>query len=198
MENEHMDMIIDKEPFIKQLTDDNIINLTGEGGSGKTTYAEEHFGEGDIVIDYDEIIAPTERIKPIELEIRNMLIEKYGKELFAYKNIEDLKKNFTIIYQEILNHFSNTDKRLILDGTQIRFIEDIKMIKGTIIALRPSIKTCLERSVMRYKKKHPDKSDEEIRKYYEHRSRIFEKLTPLLNELIDNVNKLELDKGIGL
>ena len=33
-----IDLKINKEPYIKKLTEDNIINLTGESGSDKSTY----------------------------------------------------------------------------------------------------------------------------------------------------------------
>ncbi len=198
MQDETIDMVIDKEPYIKKLTDDNIINLTGEGGSGKTTYASKYFTEDDIIIDYDEFLMPSDRMKPIEQELRTMILEKYGKKILRPNNIEEMKKNFTIIYQEILDYFANVDKRIILDGTQLRFIEDVSLIKGTVVVLRPSLKTCLERSVTRFKLRNPYAREEDAKDYYEKRLAIYKKLTPVLNELINNIDQLEIDKGMEL
>ncbi len=51
-----IDLNIDKSPYIKQLTNDNVINLTGQSGSGKSTYAKENFNNDNyIIIDTDEI-----------------------------------------------------------------------------------------------------------------------------------------------
>ena len=36
-------LTIDKDHYIKKLTDDKVINLTGQSGSGKSTYAKEHY-----------------------------------------------------------------------------------------------------------------------------------------------------------
>ena len=33
----------DKEPYIKVLSNDKIINLTGQSGSGKSTYAKNNY-----------------------------------------------------------------------------------------------------------------------------------------------------------
>ena len=35
MNNLFIELNVDKEPYIKKLTVDNVINLTGESGSGK-------------------------------------------------------------------------------------------------------------------------------------------------------------------
>ena len=48
---------IDKDPYIKKLTNDKVINLTGQSGSGKSTYARNNFNSNKyIVIDTDDIL----------------------------------------------------------------------------------------------------------------------------------------------
>ena len=47
---------IDKGIYYKKLTNDKVINITGEGGSGKSTIAEEFKKDSNyVVVDYDMI-----------------------------------------------------------------------------------------------------------------------------------------------
>ena len=55
-----LDIEIDKykEPYIKQFTNDNIINLTGQSGSGKSYYAKENFNSNEYeIVDTDDIFS---------------------------------------------------------------------------------------------------------------------------------------------
>ena len=53
-----INLYIDKSPYIKQITNDNVINLTGQSGSGKTTYANEKFKSDEyLLIDTDDIFS---------------------------------------------------------------------------------------------------------------------------------------------
>ena len=53
-----INLFIDKEPYIKKITTDKIINLTGQSGSGKTTYAIKNFNSDDyLLIDTDDIFS---------------------------------------------------------------------------------------------------------------------------------------------
>ena len=48
----------DKEPYIKVLSNDKIINLTGQSGSGKSTYAKNNYSSDEyVIIDTDEIFS---------------------------------------------------------------------------------------------------------------------------------------------
>ena len=51
-------LYVEKEPYFKEITNDKIINLTGQSGSGKTTYANQHFkNEEYVIIDTDEVLS---------------------------------------------------------------------------------------------------------------------------------------------
>ena len=52
---------IDKEPYIKDITDDRIINLTGESGSGKSYFSNKYINDNNyIVIDTDIVFSNKE------------------------------------------------------------------------------------------------------------------------------------------
>ena len=53
-----IDLYIDKEPYIKKLTKDKIINLTGQSGSGKSYYAKQTFNSDEyLIVDTDDIFS---------------------------------------------------------------------------------------------------------------------------------------------
>ncbi len=188
-----IDELEDRSIYFKKLTNDNIINITGEGGSGKSSLADEYRkDERYIVIDYDLIVG-TPQEGTIEFELRQMLLDKYGVSLFQNlrnSNIDQIKENFTKIYQSIISYFSSSEKTIVLDGTQLRFIEDASLIKGEVIVLRPSLKTCLNRSVARFKNEHPNATRDEVEAYKNRRNQILHRLNPLLNNLLTRIEQL--------
>jgi len=115
---------------------------------------------------------------------------QYGESIFRSNDYNDARKKFTIIYQEIINTLQNTGKIIVLDGTQLRFIDDVKKIKGELIVLRPSIETCIQRSINRKQVEQPELSNEELQEYEKRRREILYKLNPLLYKLIHNVSEL--------
>lgn len=192
-----MDLIIeekiDKGLYYKKLSNDKVINLTGEGGSGKSTIANEYKKDADyLVVDYDLILLAPE-VGTIEYELRQMLLEKYGKTFFEVdikSNIEKLKENFTLMYQEIIDYLSRKNKTIVLDGTQLRFIKDVKLIKGEFVALRPSLQTCISQSVQRYIQNNPHATTEQVHIYAQKRTKVLKQLNPLMNELLIRVESL--------
>lgn len=191
-----IDKIIDKQPLVYKLSDDKIINITGEGGSGKTTLSSRFQNDPNyIVIDYDLVIDGTCQTGSIEHFIREKITGTYGQDFFNVKEENDIQKVFTTMYTEILNMLSSEEKILVLDGTQLRFITDVNLIKGEVIILRPSIETCIQRSVIRKKQKNPKINDEELKAYEDKRRHILYKLNPMLNNLILQIdNKIQKSK----
>jgi len=200
MNDLEIDMHIDKEPLRLSLTDDRVINVTGEGGSGKTYYCRQFRDNPDyLVIDYDVIILGECEEGSIEDEVREKLIQKYGVEIFKPSSREDMTVKFSIIYEEILEMLLPLDKIVVFDGTQLRFIDDIDKIVGELIVLRPSIDTCVERSVKRKRENNPTMTEDEIKKYEMKRRRVLCDLNPLLNDLIIKAfKKAEEVKGKNL
>lgn len=186
--NLDIDAFEDKKPIYCKLTSDPILNITGEGGSGKSTYSQQYRDDPEyIVVDYDIILLGTGSETDIEFYLRKKIEDKYGKSIFESKGIDEARKKFTIIYEEIINLLQNSGKKIILDGTQLRFIDDVKKIRGELIVLRPSIETCVSRSVERKQAEHPELSTEELKNYEQRRRETLYRLNPFLNEMVSKV-----------
>lgn len=175
----------DKEPYIKELTKDKIINLTGQSGSGKSTYAKKNLNTNDyLIIDTDDIFNE-ERFKNatgINKELGKYLREKY-------KELPNLGNDFDIIYNEIVDYCSKYNKTIVIDCAQFHCIKEITKLKGKIIILRTSIDTCYQRCINRYKENNQNASEEEIYKYTEKKKSIYSwyKYT---NEFILKIDRL--------
>ena len=56
MKDLFIELDVDKEPYVKVISEDKIINLTGESGSGKSTYSQQFINDDNyIVLDTDLI-----------------------------------------------------------------------------------------------------------------------------------------------
>lgn len=153
---------INKEPYIKKITNDNIINVTGQSGSGKTTYIKETYSNDNyLIIDTDDIFNET----------RYNNSTKINKELGTYfrtkyKTLPNLHENFDLIYQEIINYCQTySNKTIIIDCAQFHEIKDISILKGTIIVIRTCIDECYQRCLNRWKSNNPNYIEEEYQKY---------------------------------
>lgn len=173
---------VNKDPYIKDITQDKIINITGESGSGKSTYTKKYLNnEKYIVIETDEIIKDTPTNNKDCLAFRKYLKEKYTD------NIPNIFSEFSIIYSDILNYYKNTDKTLIIDSAQFRNLktdEEIKLLKGKIIVLRTSIEECYKRVINRWKEINKNYNEEELTKYKNKKLGMFEWYKSLNNFLI--------------
>lgn len=176
---------IDKDPYIKHISDDLVLNVTGESGSGKTTEVEKYKDDPNcIIIDTDNIFGDKNSIRnKYEEELHNFLLNKYN-------SIPDLCTEFDLMYSELLNYFCKYNKLLIIDSAQYRNMKDISKLKGDIIIIRTCINTCYERCIKRYEMKHANLSFEELTKYMNRKKNIY-KLYHLLNDFIDRVDKYE-------
>lgn len=169
MNDIYIDLSIDKEPFIKVLTNDNVINLTGQSGSGKSYYANEHFNTDNyLIVDTDDIFN----------NIRYSKSSGINKELGAYfrlkyKELPTLSNDFDIIYKEILDYCKKYDKIIVIDCAQFHEIKDINNLKGKVIVIRTSIDTCYNRVIERYKSLNPNYTEEELNKYKERKKGIY-------------------------
>lgn len=177
-----INLFIDKEPYIKTLTDDEVINLTGQSGSGKSTYAENNFNTDNyLVVDTDDIFNEirfeyaTGINKELEIYFRN-----------KYKELPSLSDDFDLIYNEIINYCKNNTKTLVIDCAQFHCIKDIKLLKGKIIIIRTCIDNCYIRTIERYKNLNENYTEEELNKYNERKKGIYSwyKRT---NEFINNI-----------
>ena len=170
-----LDIEIDKykDPYVKELTDDNIINLTGQSGSGKSTYANENFNKEEyVIVDTDEIFVDKryEESTGLNKELGNYFRDKY-------EILPNLSDNFDLIYNEILNYCKNIDKTIVIDCAQYHCCKDINILKGMIIIIRTDIDTCYNRTINRWIKKHEEKNwtytDEDLIKYKEKKKGLY-------------------------
>ena len=149
---------IDKDPYIKHISDDNILNLTGPSGSGKTTASEKYKNDPNcVVIDTDQVFGKQPKNKDNE-ELYNYLKNKY-------KTIPELSDNFDTLYNDILEYYKDKNKFIIIDCATFHLMKNVKNIKGDIIVLRTCINTCYNRCIERYKKIKPNATFEEISEY---------------------------------
>jgi len=173
----------DKEPYVKKLTEDRVINLTGQSGSGKSTYAKKYLcGEEFVVIDTD-ILMRAEKVDELYSKIRAYLKQKYpGKDL-------ELGENFDEIYIAILECLKDSGKTIVIDCAQFHCIRDIYALKGTVIVMRTSIDNCYNRCIERYKKNHPECSKEELEKYKERKKKTYDWYNGS-NEFLEKIDSL--------
>ncbi len=178
-------LYVDKEPYIKKLTDDNIINLTGQSGSGKSYYASTLDKDKYIVIDTDDIFSESRfsETNGINKELGVMFRDKY-------KNLPNLGDDFDIIYQDILDYCKNIDKTIVIDCAQFHCIKDINLLKGKMMIMRTCIDTCYRRCIERFKNTKENYTEEELNKYKEKKKSIY-KWYKGTNEFIEKIDKLK-------
>lgn len=151
---------IDKEPYIKYVSNDKIINITGESGSGKSYYINKYRDDDNyIVLDTDNIFGSRECNK-YELELKNIFLD-----IFKDESRDPLIYNFDKVYCTILDYMKNIDKTIIIDSALFRYISDIGLLRGKVIVMRTCVDTCFNRCVDRYKNTHKDISSEDLEKY---------------------------------
>lgn len=172
---------IDKDPYIKHISDDLILNITGESGSGKTTATLPYKADPNcIIIDTDQVFG-----KQKQDEINKELSKYFNKK---YKEF-DLIKDFDIFYEETINYFKDTNKLIIIDSAQLRYLKDISLLKGDLIVIRTCINNCLERCINRYKEKKPNATFDEISEYTNRKKGMYSWYHNL-NKFLDKVEKI--------
>lgn len=174
---------IDKDPYIKYISDDLVLNLTGESGSGKSTAAKKYLNDPNcVVIDTDQVFGNHEKDENNQ-EVYNMLIKKYG-------TLPNLYNEFDKIYLAIVDFYKKSGKTLIIDSALFRLIKDEQILVGNIIVVRTCINTCFERCLNRYKENHPNATFEEIAAYSNKKRRIYTWYHNL-NRFIDRIDKID-------
>ncbi len=182
----YINLFIDKDPYIKKITEDKIINLSGQSGSGKSTYASQNFNNDKyLIIDTDDIFSDERYVKSngINKELGEYFRNKYD----ILPNCSD---HFDLIYTEILDYCKNLDKTIIIDCAQFHCIKDINLLKGILIVIRTSIDTCYERTIERFKLNNKNYTEEELNKYKERKKSIYKwyKYSNDFLEIIDKTN----------
>lgn len=162
-------MCIDKEPYIKQITNDKIINLTGESGSGKSYYTNKYKNNNEyIIVDTDILFSNKETENKYILDLRKIITSNYDEDL---KSV--LILHFDECYKIILDYFKDTNKTIIIDSAQYRNLKDMSLLKGQVVVMRTCIDTCYKRCIERFNKKFPNATEEEKYKYIDRKKSIY-------------------------
>lgn len=172
---------IDKEPYIKDITNDKVINLTGESGSGKSYFSKKYIKDDNyIVIDTDIVFSDRPSDNKESVELRNQ---------FKEISKDYLVTNFDEFYLKVLDYFKNSNKIIVIDSAQYRNIKDYSILKGKVIVMRTSAKTCYERVLNRWENIMKDYTDEEYNEYAKRKKAIFEWYKHI-NKFILEIEKL--------
>ena len=164
-----IELNIDKEPYIKNITNDKIINLTGESGSGKSYYTNQYKDNKEyIIIDTDILFSNQETKDKYILDLRKIITSNFNADI---KNI--LIPHFDECYKIILDYFKKSDKTIVIDSAQYRNLKDISLLKGQVVVMRTCIDTCYKRCIERFNQKFPNATVEEINKYIEKKKSIY-------------------------
>lgn len=186
-------MFKDQKDYIKKLTDDNIINIIGSKGSGKTTESKKYIDDDEyIVVNCDRLLELQESFKEDKelSNIRNLLKKKYGP----------LKDDFTDYYEDIVNYILKKKKKGLIEGNAIQDI-DPKLLKGEIIVKRTATFKCFKRAVKRdYKNEYFMNLEKEKHKYFykvtrlhkviKRRKKIFKQIKDIEN-IIDKLEEIK-------
>lgn len=176
-----INMYVDKEPYIKDLTNDKVINITGESGSGKSYFSDKYIKDDNyIVIDTDVVFSdrPSDNKESVEL-----------RTVFSDKPKDYLITNFDDFYIKVLEYFKDSNKTIVIDSAQYRNIKDYSILKGQLIVMRTSINTCYERVLNRWKNITKDFTDEEFKKYAERKKGMFSWYKGL-NRFLEEIDKM--------
>lgn len=143
--NNKLYMFKDRNDYVKKITDDDVINVIGTKGSGKTTSTLKYINDDDyIVINCDRLLElPEDKlVEDKELsKIRDILKDKYGTITEG--------KEFINCYNDILKYIKEKKKKALIEGNIIQDIEPITKLKGTVIVKRTGIIKCFFRAIKR-------------------------------------------------
>lgn len=149
----------DRKDYIKKITDDNIVNITGEKGSGKSYFGNLKDENTDCnVIHLDLIFVPEgNNNHEFSEEIRNILINKFGNDLDSNIYFEP------DYYPTMIEYLKSKSKVTFIEGGSIANIYNISSIRGTVIVKRTGVLKCLYRTIKRdYNNKYFMKKETEL------------------------------------
>ena len=180
-----INLFIDKDSYKKEITEDKVINLTGQSGSGKSTYANEHFNDDKyIIIDTDDIFSDERYSKSTGI---NKELGKYFRN--KYEILPNCGDNFDLIYSEILDYCKKFDKTIVIDCAQFHCIKNVNILIGTLIVIRTCIDNCYERTIKRFKLNNKNYTEKEINNYKERKKAIY-KWYKYSNKFIEKVDEM--------
>lgn len=141
----YLRLFIDKPDYKKVITKDNVINVIGTKGAGKTTLSNDYINNKEyIVINCDRLYSneeSTSATKDSE-KIKKMLLKKH-------QTIK-VEVNFINYYKEIVNYILKSEKKKVfIEGNALQDIKSVTLLKGTVIVKRTAVFKCFIRAVKR-------------------------------------------------
>ncbi len=174
---------INKDIYRKVLTSDKVINITGESGSGKSTYVRSNFNSDEyLVIDTDVVFGSRDTSNDTERYLQELVHNKFTN----YREV--LCDDFDTCYKFILDNINGIDKTVVIDSAQYRNIKDVSLLKGEVIVIRTSIDDCYNRCINRYLEINSNVTDEELIKYKEKKKGMYTWYLSL-NTFLDKIDK---------
>lgn len=159
---------IDRKDYVKNVNGDNVINIIGTKGSGKTTNTLKY-------IDNDEFIV-VNCDKLLDMPIDDIFEDKFLSDIIKllkdnYGNIPE-GNEFLKCYNDIVDFCEKKNKKLLIEGNLLYDIDPITNLKGTVIVKRTGVLKCFFRTI---KRDYPNKYflDIEIRKHGKVLGRLF-------------------------
>lgn len=132
----------DKDDLIVEITDDDIINVTGSVGSGKSTFGRKYRNNPNyIIIGLDSLYNdndPNTLNNDIK-ELRKILLNKY----------KTLKSDEMLYYDDMVDFIQSRNKKGIIEGGHLMHLDNISNFKCTIIVKRTARFKCFYRSAYR-------------------------------------------------
>ena len=143
MKKDKIYWFLDQEDYLKILTDDDVVNVVGSKGSGKTTLSMNYIEDDDyIVINCDRVLELPGGVEDRELgKIRELLKKKYGEVLQG--------EDFLKCYLDIVSYILKRGKKAFLEGNLLQDIIPITSLKGKVIVKRTGILKSFIRAVKR-------------------------------------------------
>lgn len=178
-----INLYIDKEPYIKNLTSDKVINITGESGSGKSYFSDKYIKDDNyIVVDTDVVFSDRPSDNKESVELRTIFSDKTKDYLFT---------NFDEFYLKVLDYYKDSNKTIVIDSAQYRNIKDYSILKGQLIVMRTCVETCYERTLNRYKNIMKDNYNEEDFQKYANKKKGMFSWYKGLNKFLEKIEKIK-------
>lgn len=141
----YLRLLIDRPDYKKVITKDDVINVIGIKGSGKTTFSYKYVNNKEyIVINCDRLFSNEESTfatKDTEV-IKEMLLKKH-------QTIK-VGANFINYYNEIINYiFKGKKKKVFIEGNALQDIKPVILLKGTVIVKKTAVFKCFIRAIKR-------------------------------------------------
>nr|MCR5113027.1 ATP-binding protein [Acholeplasmatales bacterium] len=189
IERNFLDIYETKAPLIMDITDDNVINITGPSGSGKSTYSRKHFSPLEYeIIETDSLFSNTVEVSNFQNDLRKIIYDKFSDEYNPNKhNLWINIRHFNDVLRIIIENKDKVQKPLVIDSGQFRHLDDFSILKGKIIIMRTSVNESIDRAKKRFILRHPDSTEKErldhaIRKYTEYE--LYKKFNTLIIRLL--------------